>query len=160
LQQQALREERIEVIPKALSPPMGTPKAFISYRRGDAPHQAMDLHRAVADRLGEEQVFFDRLDISHGDNWREIVRAQLTAGDVVLALIGPQWLDELRCRLAEPADNVLRSKLATALAMGRRVIPLLLEGGTIAAGRDLPADLAPLAGRQAAVLSRQSFQAG
>jgi hypothetical protein len=31
---------------------MGMSKAFISYCRGDAPHQSMDLHRAVAYRLG------------------------------------------------------------------------------------------------------------
>ena len=31
---------------------MGMSKAFVSYGRGDAPDQAMDLHRAVAYRLG------------------------------------------------------------------------------------------------------------
>jgi hypothetical protein len=102
---------------------------------------------------------FDRLDISHGSNWRKTVRAQLTAADVVLALIGPQWLDELRCRFVEPADDVCRFELAMVRARGRRVIPLRLEGDTGPAGRDLPAAKAPLAGRQATVRSRQRFQA-
>jgi hypothetical protein len=139
---------------------MAQPKVFISYRRGDVPQVAADLHRTVADRLGEESVFFDRLDIGQGDNWRETVRGQLTSADVVLALIGPRWLDELRSRLSTSADDVLRFELATALAMGKRVIPVLVEGAMVPAGRDLPADIAPLADRQAAVLTGPDLQAG
>ena len=130
---------------------------FLSYRRADTAEAAGWLYRELVQRLGEERVFLDREDIEHGANWRETVGAQLQAADVVLALIGPRWLHELHVR-PDRSDDVLRFELATALARGQRVIPVLLDGASMPAAAELPLDLAPLADRHAATLSMADAQ--
>ena len=66
----------------------------------------------------------------------------------MLALIGPQWLtmagQDGRPLLADPGDWV-RREIATALAAGRPVVPVLLENAPRLTQQDLPADIAPLA---------------
>ena len=80
--------------------------------------------------------------------------------DAVLVLIGPRWLEariDGARRLDDPADFV-RQEVATALASGKPVIPLLVGGALMPGEADLPAPLAGLARRQAVVLSDGGWQ--
>lgn len=130
---------------------------FLSYRRGDRPLVAERLHHELAQRFGEERVFYDREDIDHGANWRTTIRQQVEAADAVVALIGPRWLDELKRRANGKADDVLHFELATALALGKQVLPVLVDGAGMPAAVDLPADLAALPDLQAAPLATATF---
>ncbi|HEV2762369.1 MAG TPA: hypothetical protein VGV38_05180, partial [Pyrinomonadaceae bacterium] len=76
---------------------------------------------------------------------RALVRA-LRSCEVLLAVVGPSWLDaENRARLHDPRDYV-RREISTALGRrGARVLPVLTEGASMPRAEDLPEDLKPLA---------------
>ncbi|HEV2239196.1 MAG TPA: hypothetical protein VGR57_21250, partial [Ktedonobacterales bacterium] len=79
----------------------------------------------------------------------------LSQCDVILVLIGRGWLDardeQGNRRLDQPNDPV-REEVALALSSDALVIPVLLDDMPMPVATALPADLAPLARRQAATL--------
>ena len=81
---------------------------FISYRRSDAAGHARALHEYLSGRFGDEQIFFDRDKIEGGDHFPERLRQGVEGCAVLLALIGPDWLDvkaaDGRRRLDDPGD--------------------------------------------------------
>jgi TIR domain len=107
-------------------------RAFICYRSDDTG--------AVADRLASElrrelecEVFLDHRSLEGGDTWPERLRAEVERADVVLVLIGRQWLtlqapDGIR-RLDDQRDWV-RQEIEWALEANRTVIPVLIDGAT------------------------------
>ena len=140
-------------------------RLFISYRRDDSQHQADRLHahlkRAVQDP--DEQIFIDIDHIPLGVDFYEHLDSQVAQCDVLLALIGPDWLDARdpttnTRRLDDPADFV-RIEIASALKRGIPVVPVLLDGVQPLRAADLPEDLRPLARRQAVEVRRASFDA-
>jgi hypothetical protein len=82
---------------------------------------------------------------------------ELTAAKTVLVLIGPNWLAELQQRLQETDIDYLRVEVATALARGKRVIPVLLKGAAPPPVTALPEDLSSLAKHQAMSLRDESW---
>jgi hypothetical protein len=106
-------------------------------------------------------VWIDVETLSPGlDYTREIERTAGSAA-VVVALIGRAWADARdakgRRRLEDPNDFV-RRELATALARGARVIPVLVEGATMPLPEELPPELEGLTLRQAAELSNHQWR--
>jgi hypothetical protein len=80
----------------------------------------------------------------------------------VIIVIGRKWLtvtnpDGSR-RIDDSADFV-RREVQTALQRGTRVIPLLVQGAALPSAADLPAELAPLATRQASAIQHEEFSA-
>ena len=77
-----------------------------------------------------EQIFRDVDSIEPGEDFVERITATVSSCDVLLALIGPQWLkitdEEGRCRLDNPGDYV-RVEIETALTRKIRVIPILVD---------------------------------
>lgn len=131
------------------------PGVFISYRRTDTKGFAGALLRDLSARLGPDQVFMDTEDLEGGTHFPSGLEAALESCDVVVALIGPQWLDardDNGRRLDDPADFV-RREIARGLQRGVRVIPLLVDGAPMPAADRLPPDLLALATRQALTLS-------
>jgi len=88
-----------------------------------------------------------------------LLRVESDSCDVLLAVIGPHWLntsDQAKSRLDDPKDFV---RMEIALALKRpvlRVVPLLVEGGRLPAEDDLPDDLKPLVLDQALELRDDS----
>jgi Tol biopolymer transport system component len=86
----------------------------------------------------------------------EVVDDAVSSAGVVVAVIGPHWLDARdrtgRRRLDDPNDFV-RRELATALSRNTRVIPVLVDGAAMPAPEDLPSDLVPLSRRNALTLT-------
>lgn len=81
--------------------------------------------------------------------------------EVLLVLIGKRWRGERDAgpaRIDEPGDLV-RREVASGLAKGMRVIPLLLDGATMPTEAQLPEPLRPLAGRNALALDNARFAA-
>ena len=129
---------------------------FISYRRGDSEGQARALSLELANYVGKNSVFMDVDSIALGRDFRESLHESLESCDVVLALIGPDWLDIKdpggRRRLDDPADFV-RQEIATALKRNIPVTPLLVQGASMPAQDRLPDDLKDLAFRNGFELS-------
>lgn len=132
-------------------------KVFVSYRRADnAAGYAMDLARILRERFGDRHVFRDMRSIPPGVDFGDHIRDALQTCAVMLVVIGRHWAtertDDGRLRLFEP-DDWVRLEVATALAAKHvRVIPVLVGGGTLPRADQLPADLQPLASRNAVSL--------
>jgi hypothetical protein len=133
------------------------PTVFLSYRRSDTGGEAGRLADSFQHRLGGSLVFRDAADIPPGAQFDAILDKELTAAKIVLVLIGPAWLTQLQQRLGQSDIDYLRVEVAAALARGKRVIPLLLNGATLPPAHDLPDDLGALAKHQAMTLRDESW---
>ena len=69
---------------------------FISYRRQESSHLAGRLYDQLADRFGEGQVFIDVDTIDPGVDFAEEISRAVAACQVLLAIIGPDWLTAAR----------------------------------------------------------------
>ncbi len=135
-------------------------RIFISYRRQETAYPAGWLFEHLAAEYGAEQIFKDVDSIHLGDDFVERISAAVASCDVLLALIGHQWLTILgedgRPRIEDPKDFV-RLEIEAALARDVLVIPVLVDGATMPHESQLPPSLAPLARRQALELSPAQF---
>ena len=140
---------------------MSAPQIFISYRRDDAAGYARAIGDALDRRFGPERVFIDVDDIGAGQAFGDVIAQAVGGSRVLLVLIGRRWLGEREgqpARLHDPGDLV-RQEVATALASGMHVIPLLLDGAAMPAPAQLPAPLQALAGRHALAIDNTRFTA-
>jgi hypothetical protein len=138
-------------------------KIFINYRRDDDQGNAGRLYDRLRAELGDDRLFMDvEGHIKAGDDFVDVLRAQVAQCDVLLAIIGQRWLtvaDEAgRRRLDNPEDWV-RVEIEGALETGKRVIPVLVGGAEIPRAERLPEPLKPLARRQAIRITPERFHA-
>jgi TIR domain len=101
---------RIEVMGMAESAAGSTGRIFISYRRDETAYPAGWLFDRLAQHFGSAQVFKDVDSIELGDDFVEVISRAVGSCDVLLALIGDQWLNITdlhgRRRLDDPDDFV------------------------------------------------------
>lgn len=125
------------------------PSIFVSYRRSDTGF----VVGPFADQLGrylDMPVFFDVSRLRGGENWLDRIEQEVNECVALVAVIGSTWLiaaDE-RGRRIDAVDDVVRHEIATALARGVPVLPVLVRTSMPASG-DLPADIRGLAAYQA-----------
>lgn len=135
-------------------------KIFVSYRRQDSAAHTGRLSEALAARYGPKSVFLDFANISPGEDFRARVEAAVSHADAVLAVIGPRWLDagyrDGERRLDDP-DDAVRSELRTALALGKNVVPVLVDGAQVPPTNSLPGDLAALASLAAVSIGHSTW---
>jgi hypothetical protein len=135
-------------------------KVFISYRRDDSAGHAGRIHDRLRGEFDRELLFMDVDAIPLGRNFITIVHEEIAKCDVLLALIGPNWLSakniDGKPRLEKPDDPV-RVEIAAALQRDIPVIPILLDGATIPQSDLLPADIKELANRNGLDVRHNSF---
>jgi hypothetical protein len=127
---------------------------FISYRRADSGKDCGRIYEHLIECFGAEAVYRDFQSTAKGVDYRQHIQRAVNQCDVALVLIGPRWLniayENGTRRLGDPHDLV---RIEVEIALSRpecRVIPVLLQGASIPAERDLPPSLRPLAFRNAA----------
>jgi hypothetical protein len=134
---------------------------FISYRRQDSQSAAGRLASDLAERLGAGRVFRDVGGLEPGTSFPEALRRKLQSCAAVAVIIGPRWETALdasgRRRLEDPADWV-RQEVATALARGVPVFPVLVERADMPAAESLPTDLRKLVEYQACELTDRHWR--
>lgn len=139
-----------------------TGRIFISYRRQDSAYPAGWLYDRLAERFGPEQIFKDVDSIELGDDFVETITNAVGSCDILLALIGKEWLDaadsEGSRRLNDP-DDFVRLEIEAALSRKVLLIPILVEGALMPRGDQLPPSIAPMVRRQALELSPNRFRA-
>ncbi len=120
---------------------MSDEKIFISYRRADSPGFARLLFDRLSARFGEENIFMDVEGLAPGVDFVEALEKAVGSCDVLITLIGKQWLtvmdDKGQRRLDNPEDFV-RLEIAAALERNIRVIPILVQNARMPGSRDLP----------------------
>ncbi len=130
-------------------------KIFISYRRDDSSDAAGRLSDRLAAYFGPGSIFMDVDVIPLGADFVAVLTQEIQQCDVLLAIIGPLWLDATRDdgqrRLDNPSDYV-RVEIEAALALGIPVVPVLVGTARMPGEADLPASIAALAFRNAAEL--------
>ena len=117
-------------------------RIFISYRRADTANQAGWLADRLAGHFGRSQVVRDVDSIQLGNDFADVIAAAVTSCDVLLALIGHQWL-----AAAPGGDDYVRVEIESALTRGVQVIPVLVDGARMPTAAELPPSLALLAQR-------------
>jgi hypothetical protein len=137
-------------------------KVFISYRREDSAGHAGRVHDRLGREFGRDLLFMDVDGISFGANFVKVLGEKVATCDVLLAIIGPGWVDardENGQRRLDNPDDFVRIEIAAALKRDIPVIPILLEGVEIPKAHQLPDDLKDLALRQALNVRHASFHA-
>jgi hypothetical protein len=129
-------------------------KIIISYRRADSAAVSGRIFDRLASHYGDDAVFMDVDKIPFGTDFREHIRKVLLEGDILLAVIGPNWLGkgaDGTSRIKDEADPV-RVEVETALRQKTRMIPVLVDGAAMPSTADLPDALRDLAYLNAAPL--------
>lgn len=144
---------------------MAPKKIFISYRRADSQWPADRLKEVLAAHVDDpaRDIFMDVDNIPLGVNFLQYVDARVKQCDVLLALIGPAWLnvrdDKTGGRRLDDPEDFVRLEIGAALARGIPVVPVLLDGATMPQAADLPANLRELSLRNGVDVRRISFDA-
>jgi PQQ-dependent catabolism-associated CXXCW motif protein len=138
----------------------GVLRIFISYRRQDGPSYARELYRELSSHFPDSQIFWD-IKMEPGVDFEDEIERAVGSCDVLVAVLGPRWLDLAddrgQRRLDDPADFV-RLEIATALDRNIRVIPVLVQGASMPAPESLPEPLQRLARRNALELSDKRWE--
>jgi hypothetical protein len=135
-------------------------KIFISYRRDDTRADARSIYQRLQKTFGAKKLFMDVDTIERGRDFRSAIDAYLANSAAMLVLIGRNWLGtnaktNVR-RINDPADFV-SVEISTALRRDIAVIPVLVDGAQMPQSEDLPAEIRPLAFRQAARITHENF---
>ncbi len=141
-------------------PSAGAGRVFISYRREETAYPAGWLFDRLTDRFGEKQIFKDIDSIEPGDDFVQTITDAVGSCDVLLALIGDEWLtiaDGHGRRRLDDVNDFVRLEIEAALSRNVRVIPILVQGARMPRVEELPASLAGLVRRQALELSPNRF---
>ncbi|MCB1890409.1 MAG: toll/interleukin-1 receptor domain-containing protein [Rhodocyclaceae bacterium] len=127
-----------------------TPSIFLSYRRSDSQDVTGRLYDRLVQHFGRDHVFKDVDNIPLGVDFRRFIGEQVGRCDVLLAVIGPSWLDarndQGERRLDEGRDLV-RVEIAAALKRDIPVVPILIGGAAVPASETLPEELRALSDR-------------
>jgi len=138
------------------------PVIFISYRREDSAGHAGRLFDRLRQHFGSDRVFLDVVGIEAGVDFVETIDQAVGSCDVLLAVIGREWLTchdkQGRRRLDEPNDFI-RTEITSALKRNVRVVPVLVEGAEMPPTDELPEELKRLTRRQAVELRDSRWDA-
>jgi hypothetical protein len=141
-----------------------TGKVFISNRRKGATEGfAHALFNRLEQAFPPKNLFMDvEGGIRAGQDFVRVLEQEVSACDVMLVLIGPDWLtvtDEAgRPRFENPEDFV-RIEVGSALRLDKWVIPVLVQKAEMPRAADLPEPIKALARRHAVGLTPERFKA-
>jgi len=136
-------------------------RIFISYRRQDEPGFTGRIFDALQQEFQPDELFLDVDNIEPGLDFVEVVEERIAACHILLAIIGPRWLDckqpDGTRRLDDSLDYV-RLELREALNRKKRVIPILVGDGEMPQPEQLPEEIRLLSRRRAMRITHESFR--
>src|SRR5262249_49500516 len=131
----------------------------VSYRRDDTKWIAGRIFDRLEGHYGKGSVFMDIDSIPVGLDFRDHIRQTLDRCDVLLAIVGPNWLpkaDNDTRTLLDETDWV-RIEIETALNKKIPVVPVLIDRSRMPKPIELPEGLRNFAFRQAANIDTEHF---
>jgi len=136
-------------------------RIFVSYRREDTAGYAGRLFDTLRKAFGPKNVFRDIEQIGPGQNFESAIGSAIESSDVLVALIGRQWLkisDEHGQRRIDDSRDFVHLEIASALKRRIKVIPVLVEDVPLPRMQDLPPALTQLLEHQAFHLSDDRWE--
>ncbi len=116
-------------------------KIFINYRRGDVRSDAARIRDRLAAVFGARNVFMDVENLVAGQRFDMALHKELAQCDVLLAMIGPRWLDLLKERQGSGEGDLVREEITTALKRAIPIIPVLIDRTPLPRPDELPEEL-------------------
>lgn len=131
---------------KAQASHVATDSIFISYRRQDSADVTGRIYDRLIQRYDRKQVFKDVDSIPLGVDFRAHLGDVVGRCNLLLAVIGPQWLNVVgpNGRRLDDVGDFVRIEIEAALARNIPVIPLLVGGAELPSERELPPSLAAI----------------
>jgi len=127
----------------------------LSYRRSDSAYVAASLSDKLQQHFGRDSVFFDVDTIPLGVDFREYIGNAVGQCDVLLAIIGDQWVrsvdEQGKRRIDNPSDYV-RIEIESALKRNIPIIPVLVDEVEMPSADDLPPSIQSIVFRNATEL--------
>jgi hypothetical protein len=137
------------------------PTIAISYRRSDSSAISGRIYDRLSDHYGESAVFMDIDDIPFGIDFRSHINETLQRSDVLVAVIGTQWLGtnaDGSSRMLDRTDPV-RAEIETALERKLPILPVLVDGAKMPDSSRLPSEFGNFAYLNAAeVVTGRDFR--
>jgi hypothetical protein len=131
-------------------------RIFISYRRSDSLTFTGRIYDRLVDAFGADNVFKDVDRLLVGVDFRSVINREIGSSDVLLAIVGPNWLDAVdedgKRRLEDPNDFV---RLELEFGLRRRtmlLVPVLIGGARMPTEDQLPPSMRDFAFRHAAIV--------
>jgi hypothetical protein len=122
-------------------------KIFISYRRADTVDITGRIFDWLSSHFGDGSVFMDLTTIPVGADFRLYLKGWIRTCDVLIAIVGPRWLEEYTKRLTAPGPALGRDfpalEVEEAMAQGIPVIPVLVRDAVMPPPDSLAAGLQP-----------------
>lgn len=134
---------------------------FISYRRSDSAGESGRLSDDLIARFGTSHIFMDVDAIQPGVDFRKAIRENVGKCRVLLAVMGPDWLEARGKDGARRLDNendYVRLEIATALGREVPVVPVLVRGARMPKADQLPEELRELAYRNSVELTHARWK--
>ena len=135
---------------------------FINYRRGGHSGVVDDLDAALAGHFGRGQVFLDRPSLLPGQRFADALAERVGDCDALVAVLHPGWADARHpsgARRLGDEDDWVRREIEWALAGGKFVLPVLLDGAEMPTAAELPDSLRALVGLNAPRLREAHWSA-
>jgi len=133
---------------------------FISYRREESQWSARSLHDRLCRDFDPKQIFMDIDAIALGEDFVKAIETTVGKCDVLIAVIGNNWLaskDDRGDRRLDNPEDFVRMEIGTALKREIRVIPVLVDGALMPQWTELPDELKSLVRRNALRITATSF---
>lgn len=133
---------------------------FISYRREDSRAITGRIYDRLSAHFGEPAVFRDVDSIPVGMDFRSQIAETIDRADLLIAIIGPRWLDVRNGqgeRRLDLVDDYVRIEIETAMAKDVPIIPLLVDNAQMPRADELPDSLAQLVFRNALPIPHEPY---
>ncbi|MBL8776479.1 MAG: tetratricopeptide repeat protein [Acidimicrobiales bacterium] len=133
---------------------------FISYRRDDSLGWSGRIYDQLWPVFGKDRVFFDLDSLYPGSDWDEAIDRTVEQAAIVVLIVGPRWatLEDKRGNPRIHDENDKHAyEVATALASGKPVIPVTIDGAVMPDAAELPESLQRLTKKQAFTLTPAAY---
>ncbi|MCL4253856.1 MAG: formylglycine-generating enzyme family protein [Anaerolineae bacterium] len=117
---------------------------FVNYRRADDKVFVELLRTHFMFRYGQDNVFMDFDTIPPFADFAEFIKDRVRASDVLVMMIGKNWLKLLKDKEAKGEPDYVRMELEEALKHNIPIAPILIQGAQLPDKNDVPASLQPI----------------
>ena len=126
--------------------PIKSLNVVVSYRRSDTDAISGRIRDRLVEYFGKTAIFMDIDSIPLGTDFRKYIASALSETNVLLVVIGPNWLGAREGGFNRINDEVdpVRIEVETALQTGIPVLPVLVNGASMPNSNVLPEALKAL----------------